>query len=505
MFRKLGIVLLLTGGFAMVFHVMGIRFPTLKWFFSGSEVFGWVSCSLLVLAGLAVFLLAPKDFHFSPQTVRQLQRFRSIKRGYGSLLLLGVLVALAMFDNLVVGKRAILVKYEGALHFPALVDPIPATKFGGEGDGEVNYRELQRQFREAKEGNWVILPLVPWNPTLDSDDEQRASLVEGEGGLFSIDGSGKPYSGLAFVFYADDPTVKRQEWRFRRGLKDGPMEGWDRNGNTIERGTWRGGEQIEYEEVDPEKVTALAAGELTELTVVQYPPVPPSWKDRHYLGTDTSGNDILAQLYGGWQILLQANVLYLIVTYSVGIALGCAMGYFGGKFDMIVQRLIEVLSNIPFLYVVIIIASIIVRPSMPILVGILCIFSWIGMTYYLRTATFKEKSRDYIAAARLMGAGTGRVIFRHILPNTISIVVTLLPFSVTAVIGSLTALDYLGFGLPVEYPSWGRLLAEGADNLSSPWIVSGAFFGTVLVLVLVTFVGEAIREAFDPKKFTTYK
>ncbi|MCB1231711.1 MAG: ABC transporter permease subunit, partial [Verrucomicrobiae bacterium] len=196
---------------------------------------------------------------------------------------------------------------------------------------------------------------------------------------------------------------------------------------------------------------------------------------------------------------------YLIVTYAVGIALGCSMGYFGGRYDIVVQRLVEILSNIPFLYVVIIIASILVRPTMPVLVGILCLFSWIGMTYYLRTATYKEKARDYVAAARLMGAGTGRIIFRHILPNTISIVVTLLPFSVISVIGSLTALDYLGFGLPVEYPSWGRLLSEGADNLSSPWIVSGAFFGTVVVLVLVTFVGEAIREAFDPKKFTTYR
>lgn len=241
------------------------------------------------------------------------------------------------------------------------------------------------------------------------------------------------------------------------------------------------------------------------MLVVLYPPVPPSWKDRHFLGTDTGGNDILAQLFGGWQILLQANVIFLIVTYAVGITLGCAMGYFGGKFDLVVQRFIEILSNLPSLYVVIIIASLIERPPMPVLVGVLCLFSWIGMTYYLRTATYKEKARDYVSAARLMGAGTGRVIFRHVLPNTISIVVTLLPFLVISVISSLTALDYLGFGLPVEYPSWGRLLSEGADNLSSPWIVGGAFLGTVVILVLVTFVGEAIREAFDPKKFTTYK
>jgi len=504
MFRKLGYLLIAIGLLAAVFHLLEIRFPSLKWFFSGSETVGWVLCAILVIGGVLTWILSPKDFRFSPQTVRQLHRFRSIRRGYWSLVILGVLVLLALLDNLVVGNRAVVVKYEGKLYFPALADPLPATEFGGKGDGEPDYRELREQFAE-EEGNWVIMPPVPWNPTLDSDLEQRAILEVDEDGIHRMTGESEPFSGLAALFYADDPTVKRQEWRFREGRKDGPMEGWDRSANRVEKGMWENGEQVSHEVLDAVRLEQIEDAELTPLTVVLYPPVPPSWKDRHYLGTDTGGNDILAQLFGGWQILLQANVLYLLVTYTVGITLGCAMGYFGGRFDIIVQRLIEILSNIPFLYVVIIIASIIVRPSMAILVGVLCIFSWIGMTYYLRTATFKEKSRDYIAAARLMGAGTGRIIFRHLLPNTISIVVTLLPFTVTALIGSLTALDYLGFGLPVDYPSWGRLLAEGADNLSAPWIVSGGFFGTVLVLVLVTFVGEAIREAFDPKKFTTYR
>ena len=506
MFRKLGYGLAAIGALAMIFHLLEIRFPTLKWFFGWKESFGWVVCSLLVLGGVALAVLGPKDFQFSPQTQRQIERFRSIKRGYVSLWLLGGLVVLAMLDNLIVGNRALMVRYDGHLYFPAVVDSIPATTFGGEGDGEPVYRDLKEQFAAEKgSGNWVLMPLVPWDPTLDSDDEQRANLVQREDGLSYLEGESSPYSGLASIFYDDDHTVKRQEWRFRRGKKDGPMEGWDRQGNKVEAAMWKDGKEVRSEVVDAAKLADLEKEALTPLTVVLYPPVPPSFKDRHFLGTNTSGVDILAQLFGGWQILLQANVIYLLITYAVGIAMGCSMGYFGGRFDLVVQRLIEVLSNLPFLYVVIIIASVIERPTMPILVGVLCIFSWIGMTYYLRTATYKEKSRDYVAAARLMGAGTGRIIFKHVLPNTISIVVTLLPFSVTAVIGSLTALDYLGFGLPVEYPSWGRLLSEGSENLSSPWIVSGAFFGTVLILVLVTFVGEAIREAFDPKKFTTYR
>jgi len=506
MLRKIGFSLFAIGILAILFHLVGIRFPTLRWFFSDDkETFGWIACSLLILTGLGLAFLGPKDFQFSPQTRRQIQRFRSLKRGWYSLLLLGLLVLLALLDNLVVGKTALVVRYEGRLFFPALVDPIPATTFGSEGDGEPNYRELRERFSGEGAGNWVLMPPVPWDPTLDSDDEQRTRLVENSEGLFVLEGSGKPYSGLASIFYQDAPDVKRREWRFRRGKKDGPMEGWDRDGNQVERGIWEGGEKRVHEIVDAESLSSLDGAALTPMIVVRYPPVPPSWKDRHFLGTSTSGGDILAQLYGGWQILLQANVIFLVITYGIGITLGCAMGYFGGSFDLVVQRLIEVLSNLPFLYVVIIIASVIERPPMPVLVGVLCVFSWIGMTYYLRTATFREKARDYVSAARVMGASTGRVIFKHVLPNTIAIIVTLLPFSVTSVIGSLTALDYLGFGLPVEYPSWGRLLSEGADNLSSPWIVSGAFFGTVIILVLVTFVGEAVREAFDPKRFTTYK
>lgn len=464
----------------------------------------------MILAGASMTWFAPGNYKFSPETERQIQRFRSIRRGYISLCLLGLLVLFAMMDNLLVGKRALVVRYDGDTYFPALRDPYPASTFGAEGEGEANYRELKRSFSKEGKGNWVLMPLVPWAPTLDSDKEIKVLVKKGKGDLYYMEGHRKPYSGIASAFYIDgeeagEEGIKHTEWRFRKGKMDGPMTVWNRDGEVVQLAQWEKGE-LKRKGIKSEKgIVESKKANTNDMSVVVYPPLPPSLKSKHFLGTDTGGNDILAQLFGGWQILLQANILYLIVTYAIGISLGCAMGYFGGSFDIIIQRLIEVLSNMPFLYVVIIIASVIKRPPMPVLVGVLCIFSWIGMTYYLRTATYREKARDYVAAARLMGAGTGRIIFRHILPNTIAIVVTLLPFSVTGLIGSLTALDYLGFGLPVEYPSWGRLLSEGSQNLSSPWIVSGSFIGTVVVLVLVTFVGEAVREAFDPKKFTTYK
>ena len=186
------------------------------------------------------------------------------------------------------------------------------------------------------------------------------------------------------------------------------------------------------------------------------------------------------------------------------------MGFLGGTFDIVVQRIIEVFSNIPFLFVVMI-SSTAVPARMKdtaglwIILFILLLFGWMGMTYLMRTAALKEKARDYIAASRVIGASTPRILFRHLLPNSIAILVTLIPFSVSSLVLSLTSLDYLGFGLPVKYATWGQLLRDGVDNLSAPWLVSTAFFCLLGLLLLITFVGEAVREAFDPKKFTYYR
>jgi microcin C transport system permease protein len=237
----------------------------------------------------------------------------------------------------------------------------------------------------------------------------------------------------------------------------------------------------------------------------------PSAELEHYLGTDTTGRDILARLVYGFRIAILFAIAFMMLTYVIGITIGCLMGFFGGVFDILVQRLIEVWSNIPFLYMVIIIFSVIpssfdITTRIFILLSIMVLFSWTGMTYYMRTATYREKARDYSAAAVVLGASTPRVIFNHILPNTISTIVTFMPFTVVAAITAITALDFLGFGLPAPTPSMGELLKQGRDNLrEAPWIVSSAFSSLVILLCLVSFIGEAVREAFDPRKFTTYK
>jgi microcin C transport system permease protein len=234
------------------------------------------------------------------------------------------------------------------------------------------------------------------------------------------------------------------------------------------------------------------------------PPEPPSFERRHFLGTDTSGRDVLARLVYGFRIAIFFSLGLLAATYAVGISIGCAMGYYGGWFDILLQRIIEIWSTVPFLYVVIIISSIVV-PNFWWLIGIMVIFGWMNMTWTIRTMTYKEKARDYVLAAKALGASDLRIIFRHILPNTMSLIVTYIPFSISGGIVALTSLDYLGFGLPPPTPSWGELLQEAWANFSDWWLGFSVIAAMVATLVAVTFVGEAIREAFDPKLHTVYE
>jgi microcin C transport system permease protein len=355
---------------------------------------------------------------WNPQTVRQWRRFRSIRRGYWSLIALCALLLFSLLAELFVNSRALIVRYAGEFYFPTYAAFIPGRTFGLDYGYETNYRELKAAFAAASAeaaargepdpGNWLILPPIPFNP---------------------------------------------------------------------------------YE---------------TDFRSDAFAPYPPSLEHRHYLGSDVTGRDIAARLVYGFRLAMAFAVILLLCEYLVGVAIGCAMGFWGGTFDLVFQRLIEIWSNVPFLYVIMIVASVVV-PTFWTLVAVMVLFGWMAMTWYMRTATYKEKAREYVTAARALGATNGRIVFRHILPNTISVIVTFIPFTVASGVTALTALDYLGFGLPPPTPSWGELLAQGTANLHAPWIVTSVVAAMVGVLLMVTFVGEAIREAFDPKKFSYYE
>jgi microcin C transport system permease protein len=191
-----------------------------------------------------------------------------------------------------------------------------------------------------------------------------------------------------------------------------------------------------------------------------YQPEAPSLGQRHLLGTDTTSRDILARLVYGTRIALVFAIAFMLAVYLIGIVIGCAMGFFGGVFDLVFQRLIEIWSNIPFLYMVIIVFSVVpasfdTGARIALLLGVMVLFSWTGMTYYMRTETYKEKSRDYVAAARIIGASNRRIIVKHLLPNGVSTLVTFVPFTLVSAMSTITALDFLGFGLPPP-PSLGE-------------------------------------------------
>jgi microcin C transport system permease protein len=173
-------------------------------------------------------------------------------------------------------------------------------------------------------------------------------------------------------------------------------------------------------------------------------------------------------------------------------------GYFGGRIDLVLQRLTEVWAALPFLYVVTLIASVL-PPTFALLVAILVIFSWIAIAQYTRAEVLKERNKDYVTAARALGASWSRALFTHVLPNALTPAITLFPLALVTDIFALTALDFLGYGLPAPTPSWGELFGQGRTNITSWWLITFPFLALATTLLLLTFVGEAIREAWDPR------
>jgi microcin C transport system permease protein len=241
------------------------------------------------------------------------------------------------------------------------------------------------------------------------------------------------------------------------------------------------------------------------------PPNPPS--RQHPFGTDDRGRDVLVRLAYGFNISLTFAIIVMAIGESIGVFIGALLGYFGGKVDILGQRVIEIWSSLPFLYTIIILSSILVptyvpgrnailQPSFLLLAVILAAFEWVTITYYIRGEFYREKAKDYVGAAIATGVSEPAIMFRHILPNAVTPLVSFAPFVIVANISSLVALDFLGFGLPAPTPSWGELIGQGTENLTKWWLVVfplGAMFTTLL---LVVFIGEAIREAFDPKEFS---
>ena len=348
---------------------------------------------------------------------KRLRKFRRLKRGYYSFLIIVTAYIFSFFLPLVMTNQPMVVKHRGQYYFPMLRFH-SAAEFGSSALGEPDYRELKKQFAEARQGDWVLMAPYPYGP-----NEALLDLSES-------------------------------------------------------------------------------------------PPNPPS--RAHPFGTDDRGRDVLVRLAYGFNISMTFAILVTIISESVGTIVGASLGYFGGKLDILGQRFIEIWSSLPFLYTIIIISSVVVpvylpgrnqvlQPSFWLLIAILAVFDWVGITYYLRGEFYREKAKDYVGAAIVTGVSEPGVMFRHILPNALTPVVSFAPFVIVANIGTLVALDFLGFGLPAPTPSWGELIGQGMENLTKWWLVLFPLSALFVTLLLVVFIGEAVREAFDPKEYSQLK
>jgi microcin C transport system permease protein len=455
---------------------------------------------ILALGWLLTWKVLPKAFvalgrllgfrmKLTPVTAKRVARFKRIKRGYWSFRLVTTAFVLSLFLELIVSSRPLVIHYGDRTAFPAVAEWMdawlpfagittyyPATEFGQVEEGGVDYRA----FRE-------------WS----RDPDVLRSRIEADKAALAADRASwsKRYP---------EPPATASELRRRR---------WQETKVVSERGFVRREERL----VSLEKHHAVfAAGDAWALMPLypfgpkdyrlefeDNPPNAPSTDRGIPLGTDLSGRDVVPLLLYGFRISLAFALVVSLFGYLIGIVVGAVQGYYGGWIDIASQRFVEIWTAIPFLFVIMIIASMI-TPTFLLLVSLLVVLrSWVGITYYVRGEYLREKAKDYVQAAIGSGVRDRKILLKHILPNSLVPIVTFAPFGIVGYIGSLVSLDYLGFGLPPGTPSWGALLRQGLENVRfHPHLTIVPVSALALTLFAVVMVGEAVREAFDPKVFS---
>ncbi|WP_370681940.1 ABC transporter permease [Comamonas sp. GB3 AK4-5] len=327
-------------------------------------------------------------------------RFRRNRLGFGSLVLLVVLVAFSLCAELVSNDRPLVARYDGQTYWP-LWNDYPETQFGGDFDTPADYLDPFVQAQLSKPGNWAVFPP-------------------------------NRYGAQTLNYFAQTPN-----------------------------------------------------------------PAAPS--AANWLGTDDRGRDMLAQLLYGFRVSVLFALALTVTGVALGVLTGAIQGFFGGKTDLALQRLIEIWGSMPELYLLIIFSAVF-APSVALLILLLSLFGWMGLSDYVRAEFLRNRQLDYVKAARALGVPNGQIIWRHILPNSMTPVVTFLPFRMSAAVLALTSLDFLGLGVPPGTPSLGELLSQGKNNIDAWWISLSTFGVLVVTLLLLTFMGDALRDALDPRK-----
>ena len=336
----------------------------------------------------------------SVETGQKWRAFRRNRRGFYSLILLGLLLFLSLFAEMYANTKPVVAYYEGSFYFP-MWQAYTETEFGGDFQSEADYQDPFIRGQFAKPGNWALYPVIPWD-----------------------------YKAINF----------------------------------------------ELEEPAPSRPTAV-----------------------NWLGTDDRGRDVLARLIYGFRLSMFFGVVLALIGTAIGIVMGAIQGFLGGWVDLLGQRAIEIWSSMPELYLLIIISASF-TPSIPKLIVLLSLFGWMGLSVYVRAEFLRARNFDYVKSARAMGVGNWAIIRRHILPNTLTPVITFFPFRVSGAILGLTSLDFLNLGVPSPTPSLGELLRQAKANVEAWWISLTTFAVLVLTVILINFIGEALLQAFDPRR-----
>ncbi|MFQ5504250.1 MAG: ABC transporter permease subunit [Planctomycetota bacterium] len=420
----------------------------------------------------------------TPISTKRISRFKRIRRGYWSFLAISTLFVISLFLELIVNEKPLAIHYDGRTAFPAIADWLDHTlffasissfqkksDFGQAGASEVDYRLFARTLADPS----FLDPQIA---------EIEAKLAKARTRFERI---AKPGPG--------DSEFKRSRYAQRQKTLEKRRQQLEK----LERGKkiFVSSRAWILPTLYPYSPSSL------RLDLAKNPPNPPSLDQTIPLGTTMSGRDVLVLLLYGFRISLAFALLVAACGYAFGVIVGGIQGYYGGWVDILTQRFVEIWGSIPFLFTIMILASLVTPSFVVLMVFMIVLRSWLGITYYVRGEFYREKAKDYVHAAVGAGVSDWKIITGHILPNSLVPVVTFAPFGIVAYIVSLVSLDYLGFGLPPGTPSWGALLRQGLENVRFyPHLVIVPVTALATTLFAVVMVGEAVREAFDPKVFS---
>ena len=382
-----------------------------------------------------------RGVELSPINRRRWDNFKANRRGYWSLWIFGVLFFLSLFAEFIANDRPIVMSYKGEILAPVFVD-YPEEKFGGF-LAVTDYRDPVI-LREIEDNGWAIWPPIAYSyDTINKDYPTRAradgSCTENKDGVEVASGIGFPAP---------------PQWASNVKLCDG----------------------------DPELLARYH-----------------SIGNMNWLGLDDQGRDVMARIIYGFRVSVIFGLLLTILSSIIGVAAGAVQGYFGGRVDLVFQRFLEIWSSIPELYVLLIISSVLI-PGFWTLLIVLLAFQWTGLVGIVRAEFLRGRNFEYIRAARALGLSDTTIMWKHLLPNAMVATLTFLPFKLSGSVALLTALDFLGLGLPPGSPSLGELLLQGKKYLDAPWLGLSGFILIATLLSLLIFIGEAVRDALDPKK-----